>query len=72
LITLTSMGPRVSGSHVNDVVTVEAIIRIVKDIQRTKFAVHSLEYDVQKPTGSFYMGFQDGLTSSYTDVINRA
>jgi len=68
-VTLTSVGPRVSGSHENDIATVDTLIRMLKEIQRTKFAVHSLEYDIQKPIGSFHMGFQDGLTSSYSNVL---
>jgi hypothetical protein len=61
----------VSGSHENDVITVDALLRILKEIQRTKFAVHNLEFEVQKPVGSFHMGFQDGLTSSYANVRHK-
>lgn len=65
---LTSFGPRVSGSHENDVLAVDAILRILNDIKNSKFAVHNLEFEVQKPSGSFYVLFQDGLTHSYDHV----
>lgn len=68
LRTLTSFGPRVSGSHENDVLAVDGIMRILNEIKTTKFAVHNLEFEVQKPTGSFYLEFQDGLTHSYAHV----
>jgi len=68
LKTLTSMGPRVSGSHENDVLAVDGILRILSDIKNSKFAVHSLEFEVQKPKGSFYIKFQDGMTHSYAHV----
>lgn len=68
LIALTSIGPRVSGSHENDILAVDGILRILKEIKNSKFAVHSLEFEVQKPTGSFFVEFQDGLTHSYAHV----
>lgn len=68
LVTLTKVGPRVAGSHANDVITVDALSRIIKDIQATKLGIHKIEFEVQKPIGSFHMEFQDGLTSSYSNV----
>ncbi|ODM91515.1 Endoplasmic reticulum metallopeptidase 1 [Orchesella cincta] len=70
LKTLTSMGPRVSGSHENDVLAVDGILRVLNEIKNSKFATHSLEFEVQKPTGSFYVKFQDGLTHSYAHIRN--
>lgn len=68
---LTSMGPRVCGSHENDILAVDGIMRLLTEIKNSKFAVHSLEFEVQKPTGSFYVKFQDGLTHSYAHVSDR-
>ncbi|CAL8109253.1 unnamed protein product [Orchesella dallaii] len=70
LKTLTSMGSRVSGSHENDILAVDGILRILNDIKNSKFAVHNLEFELQKPTGSFYVKFQDGLTHSYAHIRN--
>jgi len=32
------------------------------------FTFYRIDIDVQKPTGAFYMSFQEGLTSSYASV----
>ena len=68
LALLTSLGPRVCGSHANDIAAVELILRILGEIERVKLPVHQMDIDFTKPTGAFNMGFQEGLTSSYFSV----
>jgi len=69
LVSLTSYGPRVCGSHENDIRTVDAIVNALKKIQDTKLAVYELEYEVKRPTGAFEIVFMnDVFINSYQNV----
>lgn len=67
---LTSFGPRPTGSYENEVLAVEYILRQVDFIKHRLKPPHSIQVDVQKPSGSFNLDFQDGFTSSYSRVQN--
>lgn len=70
LHTLTSVGVRVSGSEATDVETVAHFINILQKIKETNTSRqrYNLEYQVQKPAGSFFLDDDDGSTSYYSKV----
>ena len=69
LISLTHYGPRVCGSHENDVRTVGILTKALAEIKRTKLAVYNIEYEITKPTGAFQIGlFNREFTNSYANV----
>uniref|UniRef100_T1IR32 FXNA-like protease n=1 Tax=Strigamia maritima TaxID=126957 RepID=T1IR32_STRMM len=70
LLTLTSIGPRIVGSYENEVLAVEFLLREINLIKLRSQSHFNFEIDVQKPSGSFNLGFQDGFTSYYSKVKN--
>lgn len=68
---LTSIGPRTTGSYENEVLAVDFLTREIQFIIQRAKKVHRLSFDIQKPTGSYYLGFKPfGMTSYYTKVQN--
>lgn len=65
---LSGLGPRVCGSPANDIAAVELLMRQLNEIQRNKNAALSMEIEVAKHTGQFYLDFKEGMTSSYASV----
>ena len=69
--TLTSVGPRVVGSYENEVFAVEFLRRQLTLIKDAAHEVHSVEVDVQKVSGSYYLDFKPfGAFNSYGNVQN--
>lgn len=68
---LTSFGPRVFGSHGNEILTVEYFIKEIQAITDNSNPVFSIQLDVQKPTGSYFLDNEPyGYTNYYTYVQN--
>lgn len=67
---LVSLGPRVVGSYENEVSAVDYILRQLEYIKGRSRPAHDIELTVQRPNGSFFLGFIDGFTSSYRRVHN--
>ncbi|XP_061783098.1 endoplasmic reticulum metallopeptidase 1 [Nerophis lumbriciformis] len=68
---ITSVGPRPTGSHENEVLTVTYLLEEIDKIrQETVQGTHWITVDVQRPTGSFSIDFLGGFTSYYDRVTN--
>ncbi|KAG4071651.1 hypothetical protein HA402_011805 [Bradysia odoriphaga] len=52
---ITDIGPKVVGSHLNEVVAIEILRRQAQDIINGKDPVHNIEIDVQVASGSFQL-----------------
>lgn len=65
---LTVVGIRVSGSIATDVVTVDKFRDVLIEIKQNSSEVYNVEWDVQRPTGSFWLEDDEGSTSSYSGV----
>ena len=67
---LTSVGARPTGSYENEVLATDFIRRELASLQKNANHIHKLTVDVQKPRGSFNLGFADGFTHHYTNIQN--
>ena len=67
---LTSFGPRPAGSYANEVQAVNFIVGVLQEIKETAREDVIIEIDIQKPSGSFDLGFIAGFTSVYREVTN--
>ena len=67
---ITSFGPRPAGSYANEVQAVNFIVGVLQEIKETAREDVIIEIDIQKPSGSFDLGFIAGFTSVYREVTN--
>ena len=67
---ITSFGPRPAGSYANEVQAVNYIVGTLQKIKHSARGDVIFEIDVQKPSGSFDLGFFAGFTSIYRNVTN--
>ncbi|XP_077299515.1 endoplasmic reticulum metallopeptidase 1-like [Arctopsyche grandis] len=70
LIELTSFGPRVSGSHENEVLAVNFLKQEINKIINEAKDIHIIQMNIQKTSGAFPLTFLDGLTSVYRNLQN--
>lgn len=67
---ITSFGPRPAGSYANEIQAVNYIVGALQTIKATAREDVIIEIDIQRPSGSFNLGFFDGFTSVYRKVTN--
>lgn len=67
---ITSFGPRPAGSYANEIQAVNYIVSALQTIQNTAREDVIIEIDIQRPSGSFNLGFFAGFTSVYRNVTN--
>lgn len=72
LDTITSFGPRPTGSYACEVQAVEYILAELQNIKRLTNNDLAMDIDIQRPSGSFSLNFLDSLTSYYHNVTNIA
>lgn len=70
LVKLTDLGPRPTGSHANEVLAVKLLSDEINLIAKQAKPVHKVALDIQKTSGSFPLGFLDGMSSVYKNVQN--
>lgn len=70
LDTITSFGPRPTGSYANEIQAVNYIVGSLQTIRNSAREDVIIEIDIQRPSGSFNLGFFDGFTSVYRNVTN--
>ncbi|KAK9512270.1 hypothetical protein O3M35_000733 [Rhynocoris fuscipes] len=64
---LVKIGPKVTGSNENEVIAVNYLMNILKDISKTAEPIHNYEIDLQKVSGAFSIW---GLGLHYDNVQN--
>lgn len=68
---LNDFGPRVTGSHANEVLAVDFLKREIAHIQTNAHPAQKIYADVQRVSGAYYADFRPhGFTSVYRDVQN--
>ncbi|XP_071954174.1 endoplasmic reticulum metallopeptidase 1-like [Antedon mediterranea] len=67
---LANLGPHHAGSHENDVLAVEYILKEVSNIQQQANSIQKIDVDIQRPQGSFLFERFDGFTSHYKGIVN--
>ncbi|XP_022910899.1 endoplasmic reticulum metallopeptidase 1-like [Onthophagus taurus] len=67
---LTALGPRVTGSHVNEIEAVNLLKTEIGEIMKNSKSHHVIELDVQTVDGSFALQFLDGMTNTYSGLQN--
>ena len=67
---ITSFGPRPAGSYANEIQAVNYIVGALQAIKDTAREDVIIEIDIQKPSGSFNLGFFAGFTSVYRNLTN--
>lgn len=67
---LTSLGPRVAGSHENEVLAVDYLTSAIDQIINGAQKSHKIEVDVVRHSGSFSLTFLDGMTHVYKNIQN--
>lgn len=73
LLKLVSLGPKVTGSYECEILAPRLLRQEISSIAETANKIHSLQQDVQKPKGSFYMAFKPfGFQSIYENIQNIA
>jgi len=70
LETITSFGPRPTGSYANEVQAVNYIVGALQKIKDSATEDVIIEIDIQKASGSFRLDFLEGFTSVYRNVTN--
>ncbi|KAL1484374.1 hypothetical protein MTO96_011351 [Rhipicephalus appendiculatus] len=70
LAKLVAIGQRSVGSVENEVIAVDYLMRELEQLRERARPAHRLEFEVQKPNGSFFLDFIDGFTSSYRGIQN--
>ena len=67
---ITSFGPRPTGSYANEIQAVNYITEALEKIKASAREDIIIEIDIQKPSGSFDLGFLAGFTSIYRKITN--
>ena len=67
---ITSLGHRPVGSHANEKLAVDLILKELHDIKSNTHPAHNLEIDSRFTTGSFNLPFLSDFTSYYENVNN--
>ncbi|KRT84652.1 hypothetical protein AMK59_1552, partial [Oryctes borbonicus] len=67
---LTSLGPRIAGSHVNEVLAVNLLKKEIDEIINNAKKKHVIQLDIQRVSGSFALKFLDGMTNVYSGLQN--
>lgn len=70
IVNLTSLGPRVTGSHENEVLAVKFLTTTINNIIREADENHKILLDIAKHSGAFTLTFLDGFTNVYQNVQN--
>ncbi|XP_066598785.1 endoplasmic reticulum metallopeptidase 1-like [Prorops nasuta] len=70
IVNLTSIGPRVSGSYENEILTVKFLTATIDDIIKKSHTNHKITIDITKHSGAFPLKFLDGMTNVYRNVQN--
>lgn len=65
------MGPKVTGSYVNEVLAVHSLTVQINHTMHQANPVHKMSYDLQKPTGSFSVPVKNNeITYHYSGIQN--
>lgn len=64
---ITSIGPKVVGSDINEVIAVQFLQTEIQKIIEEKNSVHEIEFDIQNGSGSFQL---NTMTSVYRNIQN--
>lgn len=68
---LTGFGPRITGSHANEVLAVDFLNRTIWGIQRQAHSNQLVEVSLQTVSGSYYLDFHAfGAVNAYANVQN--
>lgn len=67
---ITALGPRVAGSHANEVLAVNLLTKDIGDIMKGAAPNNILEFDLQTVSGEFPLEFLDGMTNVYRGLQN--
>lgn len=67
---LTALGPRIAGSHENNVLAVNLLTSEIKKIINNAKKNNIIELDVQTVSGDFALTFLDGMTNVYRNLQN--
>ena len=67
---LVNFGPRVAGTDVNDIDTVQYLIDKLQQIKNNAPSSVLVEVDEQHPSGTFHTKFLNGITHLYKNVSN--
>lgn len=70
ILNLTSVGPRVAGSHENEVLAVNFLTSTINKIIENASKSHKILFDVTRNSGAFPLTFLDGMTNVYKNVQN--
>lgn len=71
LIHLADIGPKVTGSHENELQAVNYITDKIYNIMKTSSARHTIVYDLQKASGKFKLSFlSKNVTLVYSNIQN--
>lgn len=70
VVNLTSIGPRIVGSHENEVLAVRYLTAAINEIINKANKNHKIQIDITKHSGSFPLKFLDGMTNVYRNVQN--
>ncbi|XP_075683460.1 endoplasmic reticulum metallopeptidase 1 [Rhinoderma darwinii] len=69
---IAAIDSRTVGSPANEILAVNYLLDKIKDIEKKSSKVHKITIDIQRPTGSFSLGFLGGFTSYYDNITNIA
>ncbi|XP_038193626.1 endoplasmic reticulum metallopeptidase 1 isoform X2 [Arvicola amphibius] len=67
---ITAIGPRITGSAENEILTVQYLLKQIRLIEAQSQSLHRISVDIQRPTGSFSIDFLGGFTSYYDNITN--
>lgn len=67
---ITDLGPRLSGSHITEVLAVKLLKDTIEKIIKDANPNNVIELDVQKVSGAFPLTFLDGMTNVYRNIQN--
>lgn len=67
---LTSLGPRIAGSFVNEILTIDLLKKQIETIISNAKDNNIIQLDIQKVSGSFALEFLDGMTNVYNGLQN--
>uniref|UniRef100_A0A182R0B6 FXNA-like protease n=1 Tax=Anopheles farauti TaxID=69004 RepID=A0A182R0B6_9DIPT len=71
LFEMSNVGPRVAGSHANEVVTVQFLLRVINEIAANAHPAQRVEVEVQQAYGSMFLDYEKyPQTSVYQGIQN--
>uniref|UniRef100_A0A182WIW1 FXNA-like protease n=1 Tax=Anopheles minimus TaxID=112268 RepID=A0A182WIW1_9DIPT len=71
LFEMSNVGPRVAGSYANEIITVQFLLRIIKEIAAEANPIHRVEVEVQQAYGDMFLDYEKyPQTSVYQGIQN--